>query len=313
MSRDWDYFPPYVCKAEKIRRAKQAVAKMAKKGIVLEPVTITGRKIAHTWWGCAWAENLERYADYSNRIPRGRTYVRSGAVLDLKITPNVITALVSGSSSQPYKIKIGIASLDKKNESALLESSRSSLDSLQALLLGEFPTELKETFYKQGTGLFPSPKDISLDCTCPDWAKMCKHVAAVLYGVAARLDKKPELFFILRGITLDDFVGAMVKQESEKILKKSKVKSTRVIESTDTDISEMFGISMDQTQISSRAQKPPLVAVVKSSRRIKPIVPKKTVSIKKRKLAPLKKVVAKKKSVKKKAIKPKETKQKAPK
>jgi len=239
-------FAPYLSKAEKLRRAEKAKVALAKKGIKLEPVTVDGkREISRTWWGKAWAQNLERYADYSNRIPRGRTYVRSGAVLDLKITPNTIVALVSGSRPQPYKIEVGIKSIEKKVEKSLMEKSQASLDSMQSLLSGEFPTDLKEEFFKQGTGLFPSPKEIKLDCSCPDWADMCKHVAAALYGTAVRLDEKPELFFTLRGIKVDDFVGKMVKQESEKILKKAKQKSVRAITTDDGEMSALFGITMD--------------------------------------------------------------------
>lgn len=241
----WGGFAPYVSKAQKLRRAEKTRVALAKKGIHLEPVVVSGREISRTWWGKAWTQNLERYADYSNRIPRGRTYVRSGAVLDLKITPNTVTALVSGSQSQPYKITVGIASLDKKREKALMEKSRASLDSMQALLTGEFPADLKEEFFKQGSGLFPSPKEIKLDCSCPDWADMCKHVAAALYGAAVRLDEKPGLFFILRGIKIEDFVGKMIKQESEKMLKKAKVKSERALDAGDADMSELFGITMD--------------------------------------------------------------------
>ncbi len=241
----WGGFAPYVSKAEKIRRAEKARTAMAKKGVKFEPVIINCREISRTWWGKAWAKNLERYADYSNRIPRGRSYVRCGAVLDLKIAPNMVTALVSGSRPQPYKINIGIKSLDKKVEKALMEKSRASLDSMQSLLSGEFPADIKDEFFKQGDGLFPSPGEIELDCSCPDWADMCKHVAAALYGAGARLDERPELFFVLRGININDFVGKMVKQESGKMLKKAKAKSERVLGGDTKDVSELFGIKMD--------------------------------------------------------------------
>lgn len=241
----WSGFPPYVSKAEKLRRAEKAKAALAKKGIKLEPVTVNGRDISRTWWGKAWAQNLERYADYSNRITRGRTYVRSGAVLDLKIAPNAIVALVSGSRSQPYKIEIGIKSLDKHVEKSLMEKSKASLDSMQSLLSGEFPVDLKEEFFRQGSGLFPSPKEIKLDCSCPDWAEMCKHVAAALYGTAVRLDEKPELFFVLRGIKINDFVGKIVTREKEKMLKKAKAKSERTLEAGNKELSELFGIEME--------------------------------------------------------------------
>jgi uncharacterized Zn finger protein len=250
-------FAPYVSKAEKIRRAEKAIAKLRKKkGAIIEPVVVKNGKIARTWWAKSWNQNLERYADYSNRIPRGRSYVRNGSVLDLKISSNTITSLVSGSRSTPYSIKISIKPLEEKIEKDLMAASRASLDSMQSLLSGEFPADLKETFFKQGTGLFPTPREINLDCSCPDYAEMCKHVAATLYGVAIRLDEKPELFFVLRGIKIDDFVGKMVKQESEKILRRAAKKSDRALGADAGDLSELFGIEVEPTL--TKTKKPPV-------------------------------------------------------
>lgn len=259
--RSWGGFAPYVSKAQKMRRAEKArAALLKKKGATIEPVVINGREIARTWWGKAWNQNLERYADYDNRLPRGRSYVRDGSVLDLKIAANTISALVSGSRPKPYEISIAIKPLDKKVKHALMEKSRTSLDSMQSLLSGEFPAELKDSFIEKEAGLFPSPREIKFSCSCPDWASMCKHVAATLYGTAVRLDEKPELFFILRGIKMDDFVGKMVKRESAKMLKKAKVKSARVIEAKDEDISKLFGIAMDGARVSGKQTEPAATA-----------------------------------------------------
>ena len=251
--RSWGGFAPYVSKARKMRRAEKArAALLKKKGVTIDPIVVNGREIARTWWGKAWNHNLERYADYDNRLPRGRSYVRNGSVLDLQIAVNKISALVSGSRPKPYEISIAIKPLDKKVKHALMEKSRTSLDSMQSLLSGEFPAELKESFIEKGTGLFPLPREIKFSCSCPDWASMCKHVAATLYGTAVRLDEKPELFFILRGIKMDDFVGKMVKRESAKMLKKAKLKSARVIEAKDADLSKLFGIAMDGVKVSGK-------------------------------------------------------------
>jgi uncharacterized Zn finger protein len=246
---DNDYygFAPYVSKAEKIARAAKSRAKLAKKGVLLEPVIIEGRTVARTWWGQGWVKNLERYADYSNRLPRGRSYLRNGSILDLKVEKNRVTALVSGSRETPYKIDIAIESLGCSRESELMTKSRNSLDSMQALLSGEFPEDLKEDFFKKDCGLFPSPKEIKLDCSCPDWASMCKHVAAALYGVAVRLDEKPELFFILRGIDINSFVAEAAKEETVRLLKKAEVESSRVVADADSDdeMGALFGISFE--------------------------------------------------------------------
>ena len=155
---------------------------------------IEGTAIARTWWGKAWNKNLESYADYHNRIGRGRSYVRHGAVLDLQIGSGLVESLVQGSRSRPYSVTIRIKAMGKKNWEEIKTASQGKLDSLQELLAGKFPKGLGEIFTTQGKGLFPSPKEIDFDCSCPDWASMCKHVAATLYGIGARLDQDPELF-----------------------------------------------------------------------------------------------------------------------
>ena len=246
----WGGFAPYVSKAEKMRHAEKARAKLLKKkGAEIQPIVLDGHAIARTWWGKAWNQNLERYSDYSNRLPRGRSYVRNGSVLDLKIAANTVIAIVAGSRPKPYDVTIRIKPLGKKVEQALMTRSRTALDSMQSLLSGEFPAELKESFLEKGKGLFPSPQEIAFSCSCPDWASMCKHVAAALYGTAVRLDERPELFFVLRGIRIDDFVGQIVKRESEKMLHKAESKSGRVIEADGGDLSKLFGIAMDGAEV----------------------------------------------------------------
>jgi uncharacterized Zn finger protein len=264
----WGGFAPYVSKAEKLRQAEKAKATLLKKkGADIQPIVLDGHAIARTWWGQAWNQNLERYADYSNRLPRGRSYVRNGSVLDLKIAANTVTAIVAGSRPKPYDVTIKIKPLARKVEQALMAKSRAALDSLQSLLSGEFPAELKESFLEKGTGLFPAPQEIAFSCSCPDWASMCKHVAAALYGAAVRLDEKPELFFALRGVKIDDFVGRMVKRESDKMLRRAKSKSARVIEAEEGDLSKLFGIAMDGVKAPDRQT--PAVATPVPTRRAK--------------------------------------------
>jgi len=195
MMRHYDAFPPYVPVARRRAKAEKQLQQMQKKHPHLKPVMLTGNSLASTWWGKSWNSNLERYADYSNRIGRGRSYVRNRAVLDLQITPETITALVQGSRPQPYKITITIGPLSAGNWSRMRQACEGRLDSLSELLAGQFPQALKDLFFEKGAGLFPAPHDIHFDCSCPDWASMCKHIAAALYGVGARLDADPALFF----------------------------------------------------------------------------------------------------------------------
>jgi uncharacterized Zn finger protein len=283
-------FGPYISKAEKIERAEKVKIKlMKKKGVILEPITLETQVIARTWWGKSWNSNLERYADFQYRLGRGRSYVRCGSVIDLKIIANEINALVMGSDSSPYTIKVKIDKLDSQSQGYLMEKSRTSLDSMHSLLTGEFPADLKDEFFKQGTGLFPTPKELHFNCSCPDIAKMCKHVAAAMYGVSARLDQKPELFFLLRGININDFVNTMIEKEREKILTRAKTKSLRSIDADTDEISELFGIDVDDNssdlQIIIPVKKPAKgsskKSVKKTIEKLKEVVPVKKPVVKK--------------------------------
>ena len=195
---DWYGFKPYVSVAKRRANAKRALARMAKKGHVADPVEIAGRAIATTFWGRAWCDHLESYSDFSNRLPRGRTYVRNGSVVDLKIEPGQITALVSG--SELYKIAIRIQPLHTSAWKSLQSQCAGRIGSLVELLQGRLSDDVMRVVTHRDDGLFPKPKQIDMKCSCPDWAGMCKHLAAVLYGVGARLDRQPELLFLLRKV-----------------------------------------------------------------------------------------------------------------
>ena len=210
MSRYHDWYPPYVSTAEKQRRNKQMADKLSKAGRVLKPIIVEGRKMATSFWGKAWCDNVESYQDYSNRLPRGRSYVREGAVLDLDISTGKVTALVSGSSSKPYEISIDISPLAPERWELLKKKCLGKISSLLALVQGKLPQEILAEFCNRETGLFPSPKEIKTNCSCPDWAGLCKHLAAVLYGIGVRLDEDPKLFFTLRGVKESDLVGSEV-------------------------------------------------------------------------------------------------------
>lgn len=234
-------FPKYVCKAEKKAKAEKKLAQLKKKRDV-RPVIIEGSTIARTWWGKAWNKNLESYADYSNRIGRGRSYVRCGAVLDLQVNAGEIKALVHGSRAKPYVITIKIKKLSRNTWQQVVSESAGKLESLEELLSGKFPMALEETFMHRNSGLFPSPKEIDFDCSCPDWASMCKHIAAALYGVGARLDEDPTIFFTLRGVDTGDLIKRTVSRKAEDLLQKAAKKSSRIIEGA--DLSAVFGIDL---------------------------------------------------------------------
>ena len=240
----WE-FPRYVSVGEKQQRSKKKLEQLTKKNKDIKPVILEGTTLAKTWWGKAWNRNLEAYADYSNRIGRGRSYVRCGSVLDLQIQEGNIKALVQGSDSDPYSIVIKIKALEKTIWKEIKDFCAGKLDSLQELLMGKFPEALGEIFTAHGKGLFPSPKEIDFDCSCPDWASMCKHIAATLYGIGARLDHDPNLFFLLRKIEIGDLISETIRDKTEELLTRAKRKSLRIIE--DQDLSSVFGIELDST------------------------------------------------------------------
>ncbi len=251
----WGHFAPYVPVAEKKAKAARKLKQLQKKNPNIRPVIIEGRTIAGTWWGKSWCLNLERYADYANRIGRGRSYVRHGAVLDLQITPCRIKALVQGSRSKPYEVEIQIKKLKAQTWRQIRTHCAGHIDSLQELLAGQFPKALGEIFLAQGDGLFPSPKEIQLNCSCPDWAEMCKHVAAVLYGVGARLDESPELLFLLRDVAVDELIGQAVKKSADKLRQQAEANPQGAEVIADTDLSALFGIDLDTPVPKSRKPK----------------------------------------------------------
>jgi len=218
--------------------AEKLLDKLRKKDPNIQPIIIEGNKITNTWWGIAWCKNLERYADYENRIGRGRSYVKNGFVVDLRISEGVISAQVSGSSL--YTVTIKIDKLPEKKWNKIIELCAKRIDSIAVLVDGKFPEEFQETFMKQDDGLFPSPKEIHMDCSCPDWAKMCKHVAAILYGVGAKLDTDPLLFFTLRGIDPTELIKKSIDEKMKSLLTNADKKSNRVID--EKDVERIFGI-----------------------------------------------------------------------
>ena len=208
MSRhDHGGWPAYVPVAKRRRQAEREAARLRKKGQTLAPVRIEGRAIAGTPWGKAWCGNLESYRDYESRLPRGRTYVRNGSVIDLQIGPCEVKALVSGSAI--YQVAIGIAVMPAARWRALCADCAGRIDSLVELLQGRLSAGVMERMCRQGAGLFPKPSEVRFTCTCEDHASMCKHVAAALYGVGARLDEKPELLFQLRGVDAGDLLAGL--------------------------------------------------------------------------------------------------------
>ena len=239
MSYYYSGFPRYESVASRRAKAQKKLEQYKKKNPNINPIIVKGNKLVHTWWGQAWNENLEKYADYYNRIGRGRSYIRNGFVLDLQINKGKVTSFVQGTKTKPYSIKINIKPIQKKDWNQIKRECEGKIESLQELIEGRFPKALGEIFTAKGKGLFPSPKEISFDCNCPDWADMCKHVAAALYAIGVRLDEDPKFFFVLRDLEIDDLIKKVVRDKSKKLLKKADSKSSRVIDGN--EVAGIFG------------------------------------------------------------------------
>ncbi len=257
---------PYVSAAERRLRALRETAKLTKKGHHVSPVVIEGRTIARTFWGKAWCDNLERYSDYENRLPRGRTYVRNGSVIDLQIAPGEIKALVSGSDI--YKVTVIVAPVSKVRWKSICTDCAGAIDSLVELLQGRFSKGVMLRVCQQRTGLFPSPDEIKLSCSCPDWADMCKHVAAVLYGIGARLDQQPELLFRLHKVDEKELIA---KAGNDLPLSKNGPAAAKVLGGGE-DLSALFGLDMAQNtksngepvdRVSSKPKRPQIKSAKK--------------------------------------------------
>jgi uncharacterized Zn finger protein len=241
----WSY-RDYVPVAQRRAQAAKQVEKLRKKGQLIDPVVIESKKIAQSFWGKAWCDNLERYSDFENRLPRGRTYVRNGSVVDLQIARGTLRALVSG--SEVYEVSIDITPTTHKRWKAICKDCAGSIASLVELLKGKLSKNVMERVCREGDGLFPSPQEIKMSCSCPDWADMCKHVAATLYGAGARLDAQPELLFALRGVESADLIASAGADSATSL---TGAASKRIL--ADDDVATLFGIEMAPPRAASRS------------------------------------------------------------
>lgn len=311
---DW---APYVSVAERRQKAARAMEKLRKQGHPVVPVIIEGRSIARTFWGKAWCDNLQHYSDYSNRLPRGRTYVRNGSVLDLQFSAGLVEAMVSG--SHIYQVQVKVKPVPGPQWQALCKDCGGAIASLVELLQGRFSKGVMERICRQGEGLFPRLDDIHLACSCPDGAYMCKHVAAVLYGIGARLDDQPELLFLLRGVNGNELLAQATSCLAMSTHAPMAGRGLDV-----DDLSELFGLEMgaapevpaETVKKRGRPATPKAaVASIKAQATQKPKAAKSKAAVTPTKAAASKKPKAKKASAAKpvgsKAVKPKTLKPKA--
>jgi uncharacterized Zn finger protein len=240
---------PYISAAQRREKAARALDKLHRQGLELQPVLLEGRTIARTFWGRAWCDHLESYSDYENRLPRGRSYVRSGSVCHLEIHRGRIRARVSG--TRLYEVSINIRPLTAAVWENMKGRCTGRIASALDLLQGSLSEEVMRIVTDRREGLFPAPRDIEMRCSCPDWAFMCKHIAAVLYGVGARLDSSPELLFLLRGVGHAELIAA-----KEQAVMKAVLQGGQRPRLKESDIEEIFGLELDRRPLEAAPSAP---------------------------------------------------------
>lgn len=239
----WDHgsgwgFRPYVRVSERRAKAEALVARMRGKGEVFQPVRVEGRGLARTAWGRAWCEHCESYGDYANRLPRGRSYLRNGSVIDLQVREGLITGRVYG--SELYEQAVEVRPCAPAAWKRVKARCSGRIGSLIELLEGRVSSEVMAEMIAVDDGILPNLSQVALDCSCPDWSRLCKHLAAVLYGVGVRLDEQPELLFRLRGLDPSELVDA--SGLSAKVKAAGAASERRL----DADLSSVFGIELDE-------------------------------------------------------------------
>lgn len=172
-------------------------------------------KIGETWWSKRWIQVLESFG-MGARLERGRSYARRGQVISIDIGKGIVTAKVQGSRTKPYSVEIKLKPLSEGDWDKITDAMASQAVFAARLLSGEMPRNIEDAFGKAGIALFPgSIRDLSTNCSCPDYANPCKHIAAVYYLLAERFDEDPFLIFKLRGKTRDEIIGALRKKRSD--------------------------------------------------------------------------------------------------
>lgn len=238
----WRRYRRYIPVAERRAKAQRLRDRFVAKGKTAAGVSVQGNKIGRTFWGQAWARNLESYSDYANRLPRGRSYLRNGSVVDLQIAAGVVKARVSGTAL--YTVSVAIRRIPRPRWDTLRRECAGNIESLVVLLQGGFDKKVMENLCRQNTGLFPSPSEITPQCSCPDWAVICKHVAAVFYGIAVRLDERPELLFELRGVRAEELIAAAGEDVAGRAERAKGLAQSKRILKDGEDLEALFGLSL---------------------------------------------------------------------
>ena len=269
----WHGPKPNASVAERRRRTARQITALRKQGVDIDPIELEGRSIAATFWGQAWCNHLESFSDYENRLPRGRNYVHNGSVSQLAISRGRVEAKVG--ASQTHKVRIRIKTLTAQKWRTIKRQCAGQIGSLHELLRGELSDQVIEVVTDRHSGLFPHPGEISFDCDCPDWAVMCKHIAAVLYGVGVRLDQSPARLFQLRGVHYKELID--VDPPIAASTATGRGSSKRL---ASANLADVFGIDLDTDGLESKANGATATTLTKQRKMSGPKKANKTHSVK---------------------------------
>jgi uncharacterized Zn finger protein len=206
-------------------------------------------------------------ADYANRIPRGRTYARNGSIVDLNIEPGRVVATVAGGDY--YKIEMDVKPLPISKWEDIKLKCQGQIATMVDLLMGRFSHEVMKVVCDPTHGMFPLESEISFKCSCPDWAKLCKHISAVFYGIGNRLDKSPELLFLLRRVNPLELFEATAKRFTEE----TQTKKEHALEG---DLSSIFGVVIETDKPENKPTSSKTAKAVKTAKSQKASPPTKS-------------------------------------
>ena len=205
-------------------------------------VKASSKKLCSTFWGQAWCRHLEAFQVYEGRLQRGRSYLRQKTVYNLKIKPGVVEAIVAGATL--YETRVHIRPLAEHRWADIAREGSGQVHSMLDLLAGRLGDGLMQLLVDVDRGLFPSPGEMRFDCSCPDHADLCKHVAAVLYGTGVLLDERPELLFTLRGVDQAELLSVASSVTAAGLSSVDEALSG-------SDLSRIFGIELGEMNLPS--------------------------------------------------------------
>ena len=222
-----DDFQPRLKAADLKKLAAMRLAELQAEGQELHPVVNSSRKLATHFWGSAWMKQLALCESGGMCLAPGRTLLRHGCVLDMRISRGCITALVS--ADELYEVELHLTPLEGEQLESLTLSCGNHINSLLSLLEGKVDTSVLEQLCHPENGILPTPQDWKMHCTCPDWAEPCPHAAAAIYAAGCLIDADPKLLFTLRSIEPDALLAPTAQS----------------IEIDTNKLASMFGIDID--------------------------------------------------------------------